>query len=748
VAGSWISRLFLAGLDDESYVVRKKAFIFAWISVILIPLLIIPTVINLTTAASTHPLLISAVNILMIIGFIAALMLLRRGRFDIAVTVSIVFVSLRVAAGVLGKLDTWVATGSNNNIYFMFAALAFTAFFGTRRLQFAMAALFIALNIAVLAYAKSAGTLGFNLFLGSTINTIIAILIVMSLSWLISSITERSLYATEEELRKNIALGRALERRIQELGSMYDKQEQLNAELTASSNDLIEANKNLMIYKNFAEESGQGLGMSMIDGTVIYANRALAALLEEKESTAVLGKKFISYYPDDVRPGVAGDIVRKVVRQGQWAGELPLCTAKGRVIPTIQNIFLMRDEEGSPLYLALVVTDLTDRKQLEMKLLMAQKMEAIGRLTGGIAHDFNNILTAIMGFSELMLRDLDPGDPRRAYAVEIKKAGRLSSDIVRQLLAFSKNQIIKQTDFDLNAEIDSMHKMLRRFIREDIEIDIDLQDGPLVIFADPSQVGQVIINLVINASDAITGPGRISITTRARELGPGDAAAYPGAAPGACAVLSIKDNGAGMDEETLGRLYEPFYSTKEPDRGTGLGLSVVYGIVKRNRGWISVDSVRGSGTVFDVFLPVADADGKADIPAEGETRGARGRGERVLVVEDQEKVRSFAATILKDNNYVVFEAGSAGEALGIFEREEGDIDLLFSDVVLPGESGLHLVDELLRKKKDLAVLLTSGYTDQRGQLDIINERRYELLLKPYSLDDLLARVGGLLRPKS
>ena len=399
--------------------------------------------------------------------------------------------ALRVVAGALGKLDTWVATGSNNNIYFMFAALAFTAFYGARKLQLAMAALFIALNVAVLVYAKSAGTLGFNLLLGSTINAVIAIIIAMSLSWLISSITERSLNATEEELRKNIALGRALERRIQELGSMYDKQELLNAELTASSNDLIEANKNLMIYKNFAEESGQGLGMSMIDGTVIYANRALTALLGETESSGVLGKKFISYYPDDVRPGVSGGIVRQVVREGQWSGEIPLRTAKGEVIHTIQNIFLMRDEEGSPLYLALVVTDLTERKQLEMKLLMAQKMEAIGRLTGGIAHDFNNILTAIMGFSELMLRDLDPGDPRRTYAVEIKKAGRLSSDIVRQLLAFSKNQIIKQSDFDLNAEIDSMQKMLRRFIREDIEIVIDLHREPLVIYADPSQVGQV-----------------------------------------------------------------------------------------------------------------------------------------------------------------------------------------------------------------------------------------------------------------
>ena len=253
---------------------------------------------------------------------------------------------------------------------------------------------------------------------------------------------------------------------------------------------------------------------------------------------------------------------------------------------------------------------------------------------------------------------------------------------------------------------------------------------------------------MINASDAIPRGGRISIRTGSRIIGPGDAAHFEGAAPGTCAVLSIEDNGTGMDDETLSHLYEPFYSTKEPDRGTGLGLSVVYGIVKRNHGSVSVDSVKGAGTTFEILLPLSSAKAEADDASAAGQRAARGSGEKILVVEDQDKVRSFAATILRDNNYAVFEAGSAGEAAGIFEREGGDIDLLFTDVVLPGESGLHLVDGLRRKKQDLKVLLTSGYTEQRGQLDIIDEQRYVLLHKPYSLDGLLARIDEILRPKN
>lgn len=744
VKGSWINRLFLARLREDSYMVQKKAFIFAWISILLIPLLIIPTIINLTTEVSTHPIAISIANILMIVGFIAALLFLRKGRFDISVRLGIIFVSLRVIVGVLAKIDTWITTGNNNNIYFMFAALAFTAFYGTRRWQLAMAFVFIAINTGVMFYSWHISSPGFNLLLGSTINVVIAIIITMSLSWLVSFIAERALLTTEEELQKNIALGMALEQRISELHSVNKRLEVMNEELKKSSEELVDANKNLIIYKNFAEESGQGLGMSHTDGTVMYANRALAGLLGAEGGTALIGRKFIENYPDDVKPTVLREIVPKVMREGQWIGELPLLAMSGRTIPTIQNIFIIHDKIGRQDYLALVVTDLTERKQLEMKLLMAQKMEAIGKLTGGIVHDFNNILTVIMGFSDLLLRSLDTDDPRRTYVEEIKKTGNFSSEIVRQLLAFSRNQIVKISDFDLNIEINSMHKMLRRLIREDIEIIINIQEEPLIIHADPSQVGQVIINLAINANDAIPDRGTITIRTGSTIVEPGDDKNAAGAVPGIYALLSIQDNGVGMDEETLHHLFEPFFSTKEPDKGTGLGLSVVYGIVKQNNGWISITSSKGVGTTFDVLFPLK----KEKAPFHEEQSASegfrRGNFEKILVVEDQEKVRTFAAASLRDNNYSVLEASCAEDAEVIFEREGGRIDLLFTDVVLPGKSGIMLIDDLRSKNRDLRVLLASGYTDQRAILDLIEERGYTLLHKPYSLDDLLERVWEIL----
>ncbi len=744
MTGLWINRFFLAGLSKESYAVQKKAFIFVWLSIILIPLLVIPTIINLATTVSTHPVIISIANISMIIGFIVALILLKKGLFNTAMMVSIAFVSLRVIIGTLMKLDIWIATGNNNNVYFMFAALAFTAFFGTRRQQLAMSFAFIAINIGVVIFAMAISAPEINLLIGSTINVVITIIITMSLSWLISFITERSLKTTEEELRKNIALSKALEEKVHEVISMNTRLESMNAELHKRSIELTEANKNLMIFKNFAEESGQGLGMSQIDGTVIYANSALTTLLGKENKDSLVNEKFIDNYPADIKFKVVKEIVPEVLKIGQWVGELPLQTSTGRVIPTIQNIFLIRDVDTNPLYLALVVTDLTERKQLEMKLLMSQKLEMIGKLAAGIIHDFNNILTAIMGSSEMLLRNIEPGDPRRRYAEEIKKEGQLSAGIFRQLLAFSKNQIVKTTDFDLNYEIDSLQKILRHLIREDIEMVIEYHKEPLYVHADPSQIGQVLINLVINACDAMPEGGRIAIKTRSDVIKPGDEKSIKGASPGVYAVLSVEDNGIGLDEETKARLYEPFFSTKDPNKGMGLGLSVVYGIVQQHKGWISVTSSRGVGTAFDVFLPLTKSKMKSEEKHTMRNRSRHGHGEKILVVEDQDRVRSIAVSILRENDFMVFEASCAEDAEEIFEIEAGNIDLLFTDVVLPGKSGLQLVETLREKKQGLLVLLASGYAEQRNISDIIKERGYLLLHKPYSMEDLLESVGKIL----
>ncbi|MDY7041237.1 MAG: ATP-binding protein, partial [Chloroflexota bacterium] len=384
----------------------------------------------------------------------------------------------------------------------------------------------------------------------------------------------------------------------------------------------------------------------------------------------------------------------------------------------------------------------------EEQLRQSQKMEAIGRLAGGVAHDFNNLLTAVTGYSWLLLKGLDDDDPMRKDIEEIKKAARRGSSLTRQLLAFSRRQVLQPTVLDLNSVVSDMEKMLRRIIGEDIDLStmLDLELGRTK--ADPGQIEQVIMNLAVNARDAMPQGGKIIIKTENVTLNESHVQVIPEARPGRFVCLSVVDTGIGMDKETTRRIFEPFFSTKE--NGTGLGLAVVYGIVRQHGGWINVTSEPEQGSTFEVYLPVFSVESAGESAEKASALQLlgelKGNGERILLVEDDASIRKFTGRVLDENGYVVLEAADAEEALGIFEREGGQVHLVFSDVVLPGQSGVQLAEKLLSSHPDLQVLLSSGYTDQKSQWTFIQEKGFRFLQKPYTFPRLLRTIREAMGP--
>ncbi|MEW6378433.1 MAG: PAS domain S-box protein [bacterium] len=407
----------------------------------------------------------------------------------------------------------------------------------------------------------------------------------------------------------------------------------------------------------------------------------------------------------------------------------------------------LRDSSGKVMGAIETIQDITEWEQLQKQFLHAQKMEAIGRLAGGVAHDFNNLLVIIRGYSEFLLSRLKEGAPMYREIDMIRKAGERAASLTRQLLAFSRRQMLQPKVLDLNALISDMEKMLHRLIGEDITLAVTLDPNIERIKADPGQIEQVIMNLAVNARDAMPRGGRLTIRTGDVTLSsePGHAAPAEGGR-GRFVCLSVADTGVGIARETVDHIFEPFFSTKEPGKGTGLGLSTVYGIVKQHEGFIQVESELGRGSTFRIYLPVlviAKTDDEsldaASLPE------APGNGERILLVEDETEVREFASIMLRENGYLLFEAASADEAVRIFDREKEHFHLLFSDVALPDKNGLELVDQLLSRKPGLKVLLCSGYTDERSQWSAIRERNFRFLKKPYTLNDMLQAVRDALR---
>jgi len=382
-----------------------------------------------------------------------------------------------------------------------------------------------------------------------------------------------------------------------------------------------------------------------------------------------------------------------------------------------------------------IFKDITEQRSLEKQLRQAQKMEAIGQLSGGIAHDFNNLLSVIIGYSEVLEESLPKGDPLHKNCEQISKAGKSAASLTRQLLAFSRQQVLEPKVLDLNTVALHVEKMLRRLIGEHIELTTALSPTLGRVKADQGQIEQVIINLAVNARDAMPNGGKLTIETADIDVDQDYVHRHPLHVPGPYVLLTVSDTGVGMDAETQARIFEPFFTTKEMGKGTGLGLATVYGVVKQSGGFIWVYSELGHGTTFKIYLPRTAEKMGAERPSS--TRSLRGT-ETILLVEDEEALRDFTATVLKQSGYTVLEAERPDKAIGIVSQHQGQIHLLLTDVIMPGMNGRTLAGNLVAVRPEIRVVYMSGYTGftHPGLLD----SNVILLQKPFTREALLHKV--------
>ena len=400
---------------------------------------------------------------------------------------------------------------------------------------------------------------------------------------------------------------------------------------------------------------------------------------------------------------------------------------------------IVRDTSGRPARMMGTVQDITERRLLEDQLRQSQKMEAIGRLAGGIAHDLNNALTAIAGYAELALGELNAETIARADVEEIRRAAERAGSVTRQLLAFSRKQLIEARVFDLNETVAAIARLLSRLLGSDVRVETRVAPEAVLVRADPGQIEQAIINLAVNARDAMPGGGHITVTTARETVDDEFARTHVPMTPGEYAVLSVADTGHGMTLETQAHIFEPFFTTKEIGKGTGLGLSMVYGTLKRSGGFIFVDSEIGRGTTFRLYFPAAHAEASAPEPPAPREERPRGH-ETLLIVEDETSVRNLIAAALKNDGYDLLLAGSAEEALTIVESHKGAIDLLLTDAILPGRSGVELVAEMAKRRPGLRVLVMSGYTEDTLSMETGVVR----LQKPFTPRELRQRIRDAL----
>jgi two-component system cell cycle sensor histidine kinase/response regulator CckA len=443
------------------------------------------------------------------------------------------------------------------------------------------------------------------------------------------------------------------------------------------------------------------------------------------------------------------EIAEEASKRGErFQAEYRIVRKDGRVIWVSDTAAVVPGSDSHPLMEGIIV-DITDKKQLEGQLQQSRRMEAVGRLAGGIAHDFNNLLTVIKGYTELALIRAKGMPELRSDIERIEDASERAAGLVRQLLAFSRRQVMQPKVLDLNGIVVGLDKLLRRLMDEDIQMVTVANEKVGAIKADPGQIEQVIMNLVVNARDAMPDGGRLTVETSNVELDALYARDHTSVKPGKYVMLAVSDTGIGMSAETVAHIFEPFYTTKENGRGTGLGLSTVYGIVKQSGGYIWVYSELNHGTTFKVYLPrVEDAveatSGGATKPAEP-AKDLAGR-ETILLVEDEPELRELTRTVLVARGYTVIEAGNAEEAerLASDRRDGGKIHLLLTDVIMPGVSGRELARRVLARQPSVRVLYMSGYTynviAENGTL----ERGVAFLQKPFTPSALVEKVREVL----
>ena len=495
-------------------------------------------------------------------------------------------------------------------------------------------------------------------------------------------------------------------------------------------------------FATLVEHAPVGIYRSSPEGRFLSVNAAVVRMLGYESAADVLGL--------DMARDVYADAAerQRLVERDTYSDrqydsvEATWKRRDGRLLTVQLSVRAVRNRAGQVEYYETFVRDVTDQRRLQQQVLQSQKMEAVGRLAGGIAHDFNNLLTVITSYSDLLLEDLAPGDAKRDDLEQVRKAADGAAALTRQLLAFSRQQVVEPRVVSLNTVVEGLQKILRRVIGEDIELTTTLAPDLGAVRADVGQLEQVLMNLAVNARDAMPKGGRLTVETANVEHDPDYAREREAAAVRQFAMLAVSDTGCGMDEATKARIFEPFFTTKEPGKGTGLGLATVYGIVKQAGGFIWVYSEPGQGTSFKIYLPEVDATAERTTAVAG-ARAPRGT-ETVLLVEDAAAVRAVTKQVLERQGYVVLEAPDGEAALRLAQQHRGPIHLLLTDVVLPRVSGRELAERLTQVRPDMKVLYASGYTDDSVVRHGILELGTAYLQKPFSPESLARKVRNVL----
>jgi PAS domain S-box-containing protein len=498
------------------------------------------------------------------------------------------------------------------------------------------------------------------------------------------------------------------------------------------------------LFRLISENAGDMIAVVDVHGNRIYNSPSYKRILgySADDLDGTLGSELI--HPDD------RDMVEEAAREARDRGEgrsvqYRMRHKDGTWRTLESSATVVSGPDGRAEKLVIVNRDITARKQLEEQFRQAQKMEAVGRLSGGVAHDFNNLLSVIMGYAEFQQESLQPGDTLRTSADEILKAAKKAASLTRQLLAFSRQQVLDPKVIDLNNAVADMEKLLRRLIGEDIELRTSLSQSLGRVKADQSQLEQVIMNLAVNARDAMPEGGKLSISTENFAMDELFVRRYPyPVQPGPYVLLSVTDTGIGMDSETKSRAFEPFFTTKEKGKGTGLGLATVYGVVKQSGGYIEIESSPGAGTTFKIYLP------RVDEEVEAPTRLSGGAGriaigkEVILLVEDEESLRRLTRASLEASGYKVLDAKDGLDALEISNQHDGAIDLLLTDVVMPGMGGRALARELVQRRSEMRVVYMSGYTGQAvGSQGPVGPGSH-FVAKPFTREVLISKIRDAL----
>ncbi len=483
-------------------------------------------------------------------------------------------------------------------------------------------------------------------------------------------------------------------------------------------------------------------------GKIVFVNSALLDLTGYKQEE-LIGQNIRTFRSGFHEPSFYDKIWQTILSGTAWQGEMINKRRDGTFYNEETTITPLLDATGQVTHFVAVQRDITEQKRLQEQHTQNQKMESMGRMAGGIAHDFNNILQTIIGFCEIMLMNTEAQNAQYSDLTEILNAANRAATLTRQLLAFSRNQMIELKPLQINEIIRNMANMLARLIGENIRLDLELADDPHQINADSNQLELLLTNLALNARDAMPQGGRLTIGTSNITIAKQDAILMPESSVGEFVCIAVSDTGIGMDETTAAHLFEPFFSTKRSN--TGLGLASVYGIAKQHNGWINVYSQIGQGSTFKLYLPALNTQtGKNESQLtrpELTHKHAHGHGEKILLVEDEQSVRNLAAMILRANGYQVAVASNADEAMTLFAQAQNTFDLLFSDVVLPDQNGLELAKQCLAQNPGLHVLLSSGYSDVHTRWPAIRAMRLPFLAKPYPIAKLLETVSAILNQK-